>query len=171
MILEYTAMGACLMEAFLMSNLVSLCLPNSRQVRCPILARSFGLIWSRLRTMSLCGCLARRKAVSLCWLHASLMVCKRLLAFPPMRAPRSGDNEDQRRSNDNLLFINDGPNKVSNSLSRVFCSQALYESAHEDPSCNQSVRLYTIHPCRLRGAGASISINNGPNRRQFIIYQ
>ena len=89
MILEYTAMGACLMEGFLMSNLVSLCLRNSRLVRCPILARSFGLIWSRLRTMSLCGCLARRKAVSLCWLHASLMVRKRLLAFPPMKIPRS----------------------------------------------------------------------------------
>ena len=64
--------------------------------------------------------------------------------------------------NDNLLFINDGPNKVSNSLSRVFCSQALYESAHEDPSCNQSVRLYTIHPCRLRGAGGSIGTDGTP---------
>jgi hypothetical protein len=68
------------------------------------------------------------------------------------------------KDNNTLLFINDGPNKVSNSLSRVFCSQALYESAHEDPSCNQSVRLYTIHPCRLRGAGGSIGTDGTPMR-------
>ena len=64
--------------------------------------------------------------------------------------------------NENLLFINDGPNKVSKGLSRVFCSQALYESAHEDPSCNQSDRLYTIHPYRLRGTGGSIGADGTP---------
>ena len=64
--------------------------------------------------------------------------------------------------NNNLLFFIERQNKVSNSLSRVFCSQALYKSAHEDPSCNQSVRLYTIHPCRLRGAGGSIGTDGTP---------
>ena len=60
------------------------------------------------------------------------------------------------------MLFNDGRNKANTGLSRVFCSQALYESAHEDPSCNQSVRLYTMHPCRLRGAGGSIGTNGTP---------